>query len=221
HDAPDQRDEQQQVDRGEPGRGEDVEESQGVQDLAPAAVLLEELLRQRRVDAALRVQRAGDGRDRQQHQQDQSGLHAGQLPPQEPQGAPQSQRRGAGRPSPVDLRLAAPAAALLRAARLGGGLRALLVHHTTGSKVEIMACSWLIQLAHTPVIRSTPIAISSAPESRPIVRRCAESFRLTPRARSNSSANSTNGMPRPSEYASERIAPRSTPPSPPSRDSAM
>src|SRR5699024_3247770 len=160
------------------------------------------------------------GRDREQHQQDQRGLHAGQLPPQEQQGAAQSQRRRAGRPSPVDLRLAAPAA-LRRSACVVGGSRALLVHHTTGSKVAIMACSRLIQLAHTPVISSTPMAISSAPESRPIVRRCAESFLLSPSARSNSSANSTKGMPRPSEYASERIAPRSTPPSPPSRDSAM
>src|SRR5699024_3639792 len=144
-------------------------------------------------DAGLRVQRAGDGRDRQQHQQDQSRLHAGPLPPHEPPGAPHSQCPGAGRPSPGHLPLAAPAPALIRAARLTRRLRALLDPPTPPPRVEIMACSWLIQLAPTPVIRSTPIAISSAPESRPIVRRCAESFRLTPRARSNSSANSTNG----------------------------
>src|SRR5690606_30694000 len=127
--------------------------------------------------------------------------------PQEQQRAAQPQG-GHGGALPVDLGLAGPAAGLRRAragplcvvgpdAAVRTGV--LLAHQTTGSKVAIRPCSSLIQLAHTPVIRSTPIAISSAPESRPMLRRWADSFLLSPSARSNSSAKSTKGMPRPRE----------------------
>ena len=81
HDAADQRDEQQQVGRGEPGRGEHVEEPGRVEDLRPARVVGDVLVDLGRVQRALRQQRAGHRGERQQEEQHQRGAHAGQPAP--------------------------------------------------------------------------------------------------------------------------------------------
>ena len=111
-DAADERDEQQDVDRGEPHRAVDVEQAELVverrrawcaRSLKSATFSV--------VDAGLRDQRAGDRAERQQEQQDQRDPHRGELPP-EPAG-PADRRRGAGR--------AAAASSRGRGGQLGAG----------------------------------------------------------------------------------------------------
>ena len=94
-DAAQQADEQQQVDRGEPRRGVDVEEAEPVQPLPRAGVLGEVGPDGAGVDAALREQRAGHGRHRQEQEQDERRPHARQLPPQ-PAGGPAGPERRPG-----------------------------------------------------------------------------------------------------------------------------
>ena len=97
--AADQRDEQQQVDRGEPRRAEDVEQVQPVEHRRErrvvGEVLVDVVLRQR----ALRQQRARDGGQREQEQQHDRGAHRGEPPPpaQQPAGDPAAGRRPRGR----------------------------------------------------------------------------------------------------------------------------
>src|SRR5699024_3855336 len=50
--------------------------------------------------------------------------------------------------------------------------RGLVAHHTTGSKVETAPARSFIQADQMPVTSSTPMPISRAPDSRPMVRRC-------------------------------------------------
>ena len=98
HDAAEQADEQQQVDRGEPRRGVDVEEPEPVQPLPGLRVVGLVGADGAAVDRPLREQRAGDGGHREQEQQDQRRAHARQLPPQPAQRADRAERRaGRGR----------------------------------------------------------------------------------------------------------------------------
>ena len=81
-DAADQRDEQQQVDRGEPRRGVDGEQPEPVVATASGVGCCSaNCAALRGVDAALRHQRAGDRGEREQEQQHQRRAHRGELPP--------------------------------------------------------------------------------------------------------------------------------------------
>ncbi len=92
HQATDERDEQQQVDRGEPGRGEHVEHRERVEEGAQVRVRRDIAVDLDGVQAALRQQRPGDRRQSQQGQQEQRRAHARQLPPAGPQRPARSAR---------------------------------------------------------------------------------------------------------------------------------
>ena len=81
HDAPDQRGEEQDVDRREPGRREHVEQPEAVQPRREGRVRREVLRHRRRVAALLRQDRAGHRAEREQEEQDERGPHRGELPP--------------------------------------------------------------------------------------------------------------------------------------------
>ncbi len=82
HDAADEGDEQQDVDRGEPHRAVHVEEAELVVEGPEDVVLAAELLDLHGVDALLRDQRPRDGAQRQQQEQQQRHPHRGELPPE-------------------------------------------------------------------------------------------------------------------------------------------
>ena len=103
HDAPDQRGEEQDVDRREPGRGEHVEQPEAVQPRRERRVGREVLRHRRRVAALLRQDRAGHRAQREQEEQDERGPHGGELPPRPAPPAGPGRRRPRG-----------PAAAALR-----------------------------------------------------------------------------------------------------------
>lgn len=97
HDAADQRDEQQQVDRREPGRLIDVEQADLVVERPQLRVRLEEVRHLHRIDPGLRDQRAGHRAEGQQEEQHQGCLHRGQLPPGPAQPADQAELGQVGR----------------------------------------------------------------------------------------------------------------------------
>jgi hypothetical protein len=99
-DAPDEGDEEQEVDRGEPGGVEDVEQAEFLQQRRRGGVGLDVVQDRRRVLRALRVERAGNRRERQQEQQHQRGAHRGELPPDPPGELQRGQRRGPVRQLP-------------------------------------------------------------------------------------------------------------------------
>ena len=96
HQAADQRDHQQQVDRREPGRGEDVEELQPVEQRGERRVVGEVLGDEALVQGALRQQRPGQGGDGEQEQQHERGAHARQPAPGVAQQRPGRARRDGG-----------------------------------------------------------------------------------------------------------------------------
>ena len=81
HHAADEGGEQQQVDGGEPGRGEDVEEPEPVQPRREVRMRRVVLLDAGRVAALLRQHRSGHAGQGQQEQQDQRDPHRRELPP--------------------------------------------------------------------------------------------------------------------------------------------
>jgi hypothetical protein len=81
-DAAGQRDEEQDVDRGEPHRRVDVEELQLLVDGREYVVLLLELLDLDAVDVGLRNHRTRDRREGEQEEQQQRHPHRRQLPPE-------------------------------------------------------------------------------------------------------------------------------------------
>jgi hypothetical protein len=89
HDAADQRDEQQQVDGGEPRRAEHVEEAEPAEPRPVVGVLAQEVGHPHRVRRTLGHQRAGHGRDPENEQQDQRRAHRGERGPGEAQPADQ------------------------------------------------------------------------------------------------------------------------------------
>ena len=95
-----ERGEQQQVDRGEPGRGEDVEQRQPGQQRRQRRVSGVILLHRLRVDPLLRQHRPGHAAQREQEQEHQRGPHGGQLEPGPPRPVPDAKRgrRGTRRP---------------------------------------------------------------------------------------------------------------------------
>ena len=155
HHAADQRDEQQQVDRGEPGRGVDVEQRRAVDHgrERPGAAAVNCATRTGSTPA-LRQQRPGHGRHRQQEQQDQRGAHAGELPPG-PAGQPSGRSAGGGRAAPAG-------AAVARRSRCRG------VSATSDRRGEAVDPDLQLhrQVGQTPVTSSTPTTTSIAPPSR-------------------------------------------------------
>ena len=106
HHAAREGEEQQQVDRGEPGRREHVEQREPGQPRGQRRVRGVVLLHRLRVDALLRQHRPGHAAERQQEQQDQRGAHRGELAPpppgpvqhaERPSPAPPWRRAGRGR----------------------------------------------------------------------------------------------------------------------------
>ena len=110
-DAADQRDEQQQIDRREPGRGVDLEQPDPVVERAQPRVLGEEVVDLHRSDRRCGSSEPGYRGQRQREEQHQGGAHRGQLGPQVAQPTPpaeggRSSRRLARRGSrPSDHRL--------------------------------------------------------------------------------------------------------------------
>ena len=92
-DAADERDEQQQVHRREPGRRVDVEHLEAVEDRREPRVVAEVLGDAVGVARALRHERARHRRDREQQQQEQRRAHARELPPQEAHPAGEAELR--------------------------------------------------------------------------------------------------------------------------------
>src|SRR5690606_29600428 len=184
HDAADQRDHQQQVDRGEPRGGVDVEEAEPVQPRPHGRVLVEVLPHPHRDDPALRPDRAGDRRERQQHQQHQRGPHAGQLPPAPACPPPRAEHRLPDR---------------------GVG------HQITVVKVEVRrVCTHAVSCSQTPATMSTPRSTSSAPPTRWTVTCRSRSHRETRLTQPRPAATRRNGRPRPRQYATARTSPRAT-----------
>ena len=104
HHAADQGGEQQQVDGGEPGRAEDVEEPEVVQPGRQGRMGGVVLLHASRIVALLRQHRPGHAAQGQQEQQDQRDPHGGELAPRplQPVGEPE---RTATRRCPARARL--------------------------------------------------------------------------------------------------------------------
>ena len=111
-DAADERDEQQDVDGREPRRRVDVEQLEVVEHRREVGVVAEVLRDAVRVARTLRHERAGDGRDREQQEQQDRRAHARELPPEEAQVPDQAEARRDGavtgglglRVLPVELR---------------------------------------------------------------------------------------------------------------------
>ena len=93
NDTTHQRDEQQQVDGGEPRRGVDVEEAQAIKPWAGAPVAGQVVRHASGIDIALWPDRTRHGPDRQEKQQEQRGPHAGELSPGPAQHAKRTERR--------------------------------------------------------------------------------------------------------------------------------
>ena len=131
-DAAHERDHEQDVDGGEPERGIDVEDLEAVEDLPPAAVLLDEARHPARVLDALREQGSGDRGEREDEEEDERHPHGGELAPgpaQHPDRA-DVRRRGLGagllRSGPGSLpvgRLVRARHGRVRLLSLHGGLR--------------------------------------------------------------------------------------------------
>ena len=72
-DAPHERDDEQQVDRREPDRGVDLEESEPVEPRSGGGVARDEVGDLGGIDGALREDRPRHGGDRQQQQEEERG----------------------------------------------------------------------------------------------------------------------------------------------------
>lgn len=92
--AADEGGEQQQVDRGEPGRLVHVEQPDRVREREHVRVIAFPLDDAVGVGGALWEQRPRYGGDRKEQQQHQGGTHTGQLPPRPPRPAHDTERRG-------------------------------------------------------------------------------------------------------------------------------
>ena len=95
---PDERDDEQQVDRREPDRRVDVEEAEPVEPDPGRGVAVEEVGDLGGVDGPLREDRAGHRGDRQQQQQEERGAHRGERAPA-PTGPSRPGRGRAGSPA--------------------------------------------------------------------------------------------------------------------------
>ncbi len=98
HHAPGEGEEQQQVDRREPGGREHVEQGEPGQPGGQRRVRGVVLLHRLRVDALLRQHRTRHAAQRQQEQQDQGGAHRGELAPPPPGPFQRSERAWAAPP---------------------------------------------------------------------------------------------------------------------------
>jgi hypothetical protein len=85
HDAADQRDEEQQVDRREPRRAEGAEQADRVEDAEQLRIALLELDHAVRIRRGLRHERPRHGGEGEQQEQQQRRPHARELPPEEAQ----------------------------------------------------------------------------------------------------------------------------------------
>src|SRR5699024_8934006 len=167
------------------------------EDLVFGLVLADRLF----VERALRQQRPGDRRDRQQEQQHQCGAHAGQRPPGVADRRPQAQPHR--RPAPPGRGLAGR----LRALRLPAHLLSVLTPARAGwprlghigSTVSVMKAlrTQSTNSPHAPVTSAMPTATSSTPPTIWIVR-ALRRRKPTPRsAEAEPKASTTNGRPSP------------------------
>ena len=92
-DAADERDHQQQVDRGEPNGRVHVEHLEGVEELPPGTVVLQEGVHPSRVLDPLRQQRSRDRGQGEDEQEDQCHTHRRQLRPGPPAHAEEPELR--------------------------------------------------------------------------------------------------------------------------------
>ena len=181
HDAADEGDEQQDVDRGEPHRAVDVEELELLVDRRDGGVGFLEGLHLQLVHAVLRDQRAGDGPEREQEEQDQRDPHRGELAPEPARPADDAHGgqcgqgffarapwRAASRPRRARPRSPAPVGSRARARRRLGRVGLGVAHGTQIPTVKPLdqPCSSCIMLLHTPVSRSRPVTIIIAPPIR-------------------------------------------------------
>ncbi|GAA5606331.1 hypothetical protein Sgri01_04667 [Streptomyces griseus] len=125
HDAADERDEQQDVDRGEPHRAVHVEKLELLVDRGEGGVLFLEGLHLHVVDAGLGDQRPRDGPEGEQEEQDQRHPHRGQLTP-EPARPADHAHRGHARPG-VGALLAGRGGELVARRSVGGAPVALVL----------------------------------------------------------------------------------------------
>lgn len=137
HDAADERDEQQDVDRGEPHRAVDVEELELLVDRGEGGVLVLEVLDLHVVDAVLRDERPRDRAEGEQEEQDQRHPHGGELAPEPADPADHAHRgharaglgallAGRGGEPFAGRAVAGVVRAAGRPARTGGGARVLV-----------------------------------------------------------------------------------------------
>ncbi len=149
-DAADQRDEEQQVHRGEPRRGVHLEEPQAIQQRPARRVRGDPVLDLQRVRSPLGQYGSGDRRHRETEQQDQRRAHARQLAPGPAQQADPSQR-GQG-----------------RFAGRGGGRRGVPWRrgHSGVSNPGTCTRSQIVRSVHNPVTSRRPTTISSPPPIR-------------------------------------------------------
>ena len=194
-DAADERDEQQQVDRREPGRAVDVERLQLVEERREVWVVGEVLGDAVRVARALRNEGAGNRGDGEEQQQEQRGAHAGELAPEPAQPADDAELRlhdviaAAGAVRRMDRRMrrrrcgrrGGAAAPRLRHGRLRARRCARrCAHRSRGARSHQRKrtsppsppAARYIHAVQTPVTISTPIAMSSTPPMMLIVRIC-------------------------------------------------
>ena len=142
-DAADERDEQEQVDRGEPRRSEHVEEAECLEDCSGGRGASDPFLHLERIVALLGQDRTGNARDRQEEEQDERGLHARELTPDP---AEESE----------------PPEGRQRCLRFRGRVSA----HSAVSNPGIVTRSQMVNEVHAPVTRSRPITMSMAPPIR-------------------------------------------------------
>ena len=164
-DAADERDEQQDVDRREPGRRVDVEQLQVVEDRREVGVVAEVLRDAVRVGGALRHDRPGHRRDGEQQQQDEGGAHAGQLPPAPADPADEAERglddiAGSGAVGVVG---GTQRVAHVRRARARARPAMESVAQSGSGTLVNTPCSCAIIALHTPVTMSMPRAMSRTP----------------------------------------------------------
>src|SRR6185369_110160 len=233
--AADQRDEQQQVDRGEPGRAEDVEQAEVPEQRAERRVVVLVPRHQQRVDVVLRQQRARDSEHREQEQQDQRGAHAGQHPPaaahrvDDPGERATATARGhrtgvggrglrlksLGYAERVRLRNDLVRACLggrrrrapLASPRVGGGCRGWC-HSGVSANPGAIERRWKTSSVHWPVTCRTPTATSSTPPVSVSSRAWDRTTASAPTARRNDSPTARKGTPSPRQYTAARNAPR-------------
>ena len=91
-DTSDERDEQQDVDRREPGRRVDVEQLEPVEDRREVGVVGEVLRHAVGIGTALGYERPRDRRDCEQQKQEQRRAHAGELAPSPPRPSDDAER---------------------------------------------------------------------------------------------------------------------------------